>query len=84
VPLSAISLREFLQAGRIAQALGLDERGKALVGRERQRLDKAEAHHSPENSHEDLLCGWQNRRCELFFVISQQLQEACVERRIVG
>jgi iron complex transport system substrate-binding protein len=39
--LSAISLEEIWESIlRIARALGLDERGKALVSRERQRLDK--------------------------------------------
>jgi iron complex transport system substrate-binding protein len=39
--LSAISLEEIWESIlRIAQALGLEERGKALIDRERQRLDK--------------------------------------------
>jgi iron complex transport system substrate-binding protein len=42
--LSAISLEEIFEGMlRIAQHLGLDERGKGLVGRERQRLDMIQA-----------------------------------------
>jgi iron complex transport system substrate-binding protein len=57
--LSAISLEEIWESIlRIARALGLDERGKVLVGRERRRLDVVRAEAVQFNRRSVVMLEW--------------------------